>query len=70
MFGTASRAAHSDHIVGALVVTVAIIALADVGRAARFLNVVFGAWFIAAALAAERGHDGREHGTTSPSASR
>ena len=43
-----ARAAHSDHLVGALVVTVAIIALADVGRAARFLNVAFGAWFIAA----------------------
>ena len=48
VFGSRGGAAHSDHIVGALVVTVAIIALADVGRAARFINVAFGAWFIAA----------------------
>jgi uncharacterized membrane protein len=48
VLGTVGRAADSDNIVGALVVTVAFIALADVGRAARFLNVVFGAWFIAA----------------------
>ena len=40
--------AHSDHLIGALVVTVAIIALADVGRALRVVNVLFGAWFIAA----------------------
>ncbi len=47
VFGTVDRAADSDNIVGALVVTVAIIALSDVGRAARFLNVAFGAWIIA-----------------------
>ncbi len=41
-------AAHSDHLVGALIVTVAVIALADVGRAARFVNVLFGAWLIVA----------------------
>ena len=48
VFGTSGPAAHSAHIVGALVVTVAIIALSDVGRAARFINVVFGVWFITA----------------------
>lgn len=48
LFGTTDRAAHSDHLIGALVVTVAIIALADVGRAVRFINVAFGAWFLAA----------------------
>lgn len=47
-FGTAGNAAHSDHIVGALVVTVAIVALADVGRTARFISLLFGAWLIAA----------------------
>jgi hypothetical protein len=40
------NAAHSDHLIGALVVSVAIMALADVGRPLRFINVVFGAWFI------------------------
>lgn len=48
VFGTVGRIAHSDHLVGALVVTVAMTALADVGRAVRFINVLFGAWFIAA----------------------
>ena len=48
VFGSVGRAAHSDHVIGALVVTVAMVALADVGRAARFVNVVFGAWFIVA----------------------
>ncbi len=41
-------AAHSSHVVGALVVAVAIMSLADVGRALRFINVLFGAWFILA----------------------
>ena len=48
VFGTEGLAAHSAHVVGALVVTVAIIALSDVGRAGRFLNVLFGVWFMTA----------------------
>ena len=48
VLGSAGAAAHSDHLVGALIVTTAVIALADVGRAMRFLNIVFGAWVIAA----------------------
>ena len=46
--GSSGVAAHSDHLVGALIVTVAVIALADVGRATRFLNLLLGAWVIAA----------------------
>jgi hypothetical protein len=46
--GSTGTAAHSDDLIGALIVTVAIIALADVGRAARFVNILFGAWVIAA----------------------
>ena len=46
--GSTAAAAHSDHLVGALIVTVAAIALADVGRAARFINLLFGAWVVAA----------------------
>ncbi|MHB1094470.1 heavy metal-binding domain-containing protein, partial [Thiobacillus sp.] len=38
----------SDHLVGLLVVTFSIIALAEVGRAIRFINIPFGAWLIAA----------------------
>ncbi|MFS8069273.1 MAG: vitamin K epoxide reductase family protein, partial [Byssovorax sp.] len=48
LLGSAQAAAHSDHLVGALIVTVAVMALADVGRAMRYLNVLFGAWVIAA----------------------
>jgi uncharacterized membrane protein len=39
LFQTQGGAAHSDHILGALVVTVSIIAMAEVARAARFINV-------------------------------
>ncbi len=39
VFETQGRTAHSDHILGALVVTVAIVALAEVTRAARFINI-------------------------------
>jgi uncharacterized membrane protein len=45
--GSTPTAAHSDHLIGALIVAVAIIALADVGRAAHFINVPLGAWAIA-----------------------
>lgn len=39
VFETQGRTAHSDHILGALVVTVAIVAFAEVTRAARFINI-------------------------------
>jgi hypothetical protein len=45
--GSIGTAAHSDHLVGALIVTVAVIALAEVGRAVRFVNILCGAWVIA-----------------------
>jgi nucleoside-diphosphate-sugar epimerase len=46
VFATAPPLANSDHLVGALVVTVAVIAMAEVARALRFINVLFGAWLI------------------------
>lgn len=58
VFGSSAPAAHSDHLLGALIVTVAMIALADVGRAARFVNVLLGAgvmvspWLLGGATAA------------------
>ena len=39
-------ASDTTIILGALVVVVAMIALAEVTRAARFVNILFGAWFI------------------------
>ena len=42
------RPGRASSIVGALVITVAIIATAEVARALRFINVAFGAWLVAA----------------------
>lgn len=48
LVGTEPSLAHSDHLVGALIITVAVMAMAEVGRPLRFINVGFGAWLIAA----------------------
>lgn len=40
--------ADSDHLVGALVITMAVIAMSEVARPLRFINVLFGLWLIAA----------------------
>jgi len=48
VFGTTGRAADSDHLVGALLLTIAVIATAEVIRAVRYVNVLLGAWVIAA----------------------
>lgn len=61
--GGQAPAADSDHLVGALVVVVSVIALAEVARPARFLNVALGAWllvapwFLAGGTAASRVND-------------
>ena len=47
VFGTAASMADSDHLVGALVITVAVMAMAEVARPLRFINVLFGLWLIA-----------------------
>lgn len=41
--------ADSDHLVGALVATTAVVAMAEVVRPLRFVNVLFGAWLLLAA---------------------
>lgn len=43
-----SAAGDSDHLVGALIVVVAVISLAEVARPARFLLVPLGAWLVVA----------------------
>lgn len=48
-------AADSDHLIGALIVTTAVIALSDVGRTIRFLNIILGAWIIASPWLLEGG---------------
>ncbi len=47
-FNSGGAMANSDHLIGALVVTFSIIALAEVGRAIRVINIPFGIWMIAA----------------------
>jgi uncharacterized membrane protein len=44
VFDTSGTLADSDHLIGALVLTVAVIALAEVARPLRFLNLAFGLW--------------------------
>lgn len=46
--GIDQPAADSDHLVGALVIVFAVIALAEVGRPGRFLNVPLGLWLMTA----------------------
>lgn len=46
VLGFGGTSAHGNHLVGALVVTVAIMSLGEVGRPLRFVNILFGAWFI------------------------
>jgi nucleoside-diphosphate-sugar epimerase/uncharacterized membrane protein len=48
LFGTEPPLAHSDHLVGALILTVAVMAMAEVGRLLRFINIGFGLWLVAA----------------------
>lgn len=48
LFGSYGAAADSDHIVGALVVTISIMAWGEVARPLRFVNIAFGAWLMAA----------------------
>lgn len=47
-FGAVPPMANSDHLVGALVVTTAVIAMAEVARPLRFINMLFGAWLVLA----------------------
>lgn len=48
VLGTEPPLADSDHVVGALVITVAVIAMAEVARPLRFLNIAFGLGLISA----------------------
>ena len=50
VFGTTGRASDSDRLVGALVITFTAVAVAEVGRPVRYLNILFGAWVAVAPL--------------------
>ena len=51
-FDTLPPMADSDHLVGALIVTFAVMAMAEVARPLRFVNVAFGLWLMLAPWAA------------------
>jgi hypothetical protein len=46
IFETTSATANDDQLIGALVVTTAVVAMAEVVRPARYVNMLFGAWLI------------------------
>ena len=48
LLGTTGAMANSDHVIGALTITVAIIATAEVARALRLALVPLGAWLVVA----------------------
>ncbi|HYD79582.1 MAG TPA: NAD-dependent epimerase/dehydratase family protein [Paucimonas sp.] len=48
IFGTTGAAAANDHVVGSLVITFSIMAMGEVARPLRFVNILFGAWLVAA----------------------
>ena len=50
VLGYGPPAAHSDRIFGPLIAAVAIIALWEIARSLRHLNLLFGLWLIAAPL--------------------
>lgn len=54
--GFADSLADSDHVVGALIVTFSVIAMAEVARYVRFVNIAAGAWLIAAPFILEGGN--------------
>lgn len=47
VFGSSGALADSDHLFGSLVVTVSVIAFAEVTRLGRYLNVLLAAWIVA-----------------------
>ncbi len=52
--GTSGSIANSHHVIGALVITVSVIATAEVARALRLLNLPLAAWLLAATWFAEK----------------
>src|SRR5262249_24823284 len=48
LFGTDGTIANSDHLAGAMIITISVCAMAEVARPLRFLNLPFGLWLIAA----------------------
>ena len=54
-FGNSGAMANSDHLIGSLTVVLSIMALAEVARPVRFINMLFGGWLIVAPWLLEGG---------------
>nr|WP_298111392.1 vitamin K epoxide reductase family protein [uncultured Pseudomonas sp.] len=48
IYGTAGAMANSDHLMGALLLTVSVLAMAEVARPLRWLNIPIGLWLLTA----------------------
>lgn len=48
IFGTEDAMANSDHLTGSFLITICVLAMAEVARPLRFLNIPFGLWLIVA----------------------
>ena len=48
VFGTTGAAADNAHLIGALIVTFAVIAFGEVVRPVRLLNILLGVWLVVA----------------------
>ena len=48
IFRTGGEIANSDYLAGAMIITIAICAMAEVARPLRFLNLLFGLWLAGA----------------------
>jgi nucleoside-diphosphate-sugar epimerase len=48
VLGTGGITANNDHLIGALIITIAVCAMAEVARPLRFVNLLLGLWLIAA----------------------
>jgi nucleoside-diphosphate-sugar epimerase/uncharacterized membrane protein len=53
ILGTTGEVANTHHLIGALAITVSIIAVAEVARALRFINMLLGAWLAASSVMVE-----------------
>lgn len=48
IFGTEGAQANSDHLMGSLLITISVLAMAEVARTLRLLNIFIGFWLMAA----------------------
>lgn len=48
IYGTEGAMANSDHLMGSMIITISVLAMAEVARPLRFVNVLFGLWLMAA----------------------